>query len=210
MPDGCRERAAQESPWSNVWCRGGVPVPDSKGLWFPSGWRCRSVGDKCISHCYRRDAEMGWGCAGEGYNPLHSPLPKLNSPIGNFLAKRLIKRSSLRVFYQDRGSAWPGVSQAVPSVPAAPGAPAQAPWSRAQLGCGDCTDLLSILSSPFLLGSPKTESAGSSDSRASESLGFSECESRNFSAALGRLPSTQHVSPSSPHLALQVGQWQSW
>lgn len=106
-----------------------------------------------------------------------------------------------------RGSAWPGVSQPMLSAPAAPGVPAQALWNRAQLGCGDCTHLHKILSSCFLLRSPKIESAGSSDGK---SLGFSEYESRNFSAAQGRLPSTQQVSPSSPHLALQVGQWQSW
>lgn len=161
-----------------------------------------------------KSCRCGMGLCWRGTQSSAQPFAKAGFPHQDsgkyFVAKRLIQRNSLRVFYQDRGSAWPGVSQAVPSAPAALGAPVQAPWNRAQLGCGDCTDLLSILSSAVLMGSPKIGTAGSSDNKASESLGFSECESRNFSAALGGLPSSQQVSPSPLHLALQVGQWQSW
>lgn len=40
---------------------------------------------------------------------------------------------------------------------------------------------------------PKIESAGSSDSKAGKSLGFWKCERRDFSAALGRLPSARRL-----------------
>lgn len=201
------------SPLSSVGCRGDVPVPDSKTLVLLRMEVWRSVGDKCISHCYRKAAEVGWGCPGEGHSPLHSPFPKLDSS-GHWKilpGKESHQKEKLRdvlpgvLLGQGLCLAW-GVP-ALPSAPAAPGVPAQALWNRAQLGCGDCTHLHKILSSCFLLRSPKIESAGSSDSK---SLGFSEYESRNSSAAQGGFPSTQQVSPSSPHLALQVGQWQSW
>lgn len=118
-------RSPHEVP--NLKRRGGVPVPDGKGLLFPSGWRCGG------------GAEVGWGCAGEGHSPLHSPLPKLDSPIrtveNKYLpARQLIKRDSLGRFYQEcclgRGSAWSGVSQPAPSTPAAPRAPSQALRNR--------------------------------------------------------------------------------
>lgn len=168
------------------------------------------MGDECISHCYRRG---GMGLCWAGAQSSAQPFAKAGFPhwdSGKYLlAKRLIKRKSLGMFHQEcclgRGSAWPGAFSPSCSRGSCAGS-----LNRAQLGCGDCTDLHKILSSRFLLRSSKIESAGSSDSKASKSLGFSECESRNFSAALGRFPSTLQVSPSSPHLALQVGQRQSW
>lgn len=142
----------------------------------------------------QKRCRAGLGLCWGGTQPCAQPFAAAGFPHQDsgkyFLAKRLMQRSSLWMFYQEcclgRGSAWPGVSQAGPSAPAAP---AQALWDRALLGC-DYTDLHNILSSRFLLRSPKIESAGSSDSKASKSLMFSDYESRNFSGALGRLPST--------------------